>query len=54
MSKNLNSDLKKEEENYTDDPSKRWVEGSSGALRRGPYGARPTDCINYVNYLLLN
>jgi hypothetical protein len=31
MSKNLNSKLKKEE-SYTYDPSKRGVEGSSGAL----------------------
>jgi hypothetical protein len=37
MSKNLNSELKKEE-NYTCDLSKCGVEGSSGALWRGPYG----------------
>jgi hypothetical protein len=47
MSKNLNSELKKEE-NYTCDPSKRMVEGSSGALGRGPYGERSADYTNYV------
>jgi hypothetical protein len=35
MSKNLNSELRKKE-NYTCDSSKRGVEGSSGALGRGP------------------
>jgi hypothetical protein len=49
MSKNLNSKLKKKE-NYTCDPSKRGIEGSSGVLRRGLYGERPGDCTNYVNY----
>jgi hypothetical protein len=53
MSKNLNSELKKEE-NYTWDSSKRGVEGSSGASGRGPYGERPADCVNYVNHLLSN
>jgi hypothetical protein len=37
MSKNLNSELKREE-TFTCDPSKCGVEGSSGALGRGPYG----------------
>jgi hypothetical protein len=45
MSKNLNSELKKEE-SYTYDPSKHGVEGSSGVLGRGPYGERPADCTN--------
>jgi hypothetical protein len=53
MNKNLNSELKKEE-NYTCDPSKREVEGSSGALGCGPYGERPADYINYVNHFLSN
>jgi hypothetical protein len=53
MSKNLNSELKKEE-SYTCDPSKRGVEGSSGALGRGPYGERLAGCTNYVNHLLSN
>jgi hypothetical protein len=53
MSKNLNSKLKKEQ-NYTCDPSKRGVEGSPGALGRGPYEKRPMDCTNYVNHLLSN
>jgi hypothetical protein len=51
MSKNLNSESKKEE-SCTCDPSKHGVEGSLGALGRGPYGERPTDCTNYVNHLL--
>jgi hypothetical protein len=51
MSKNLNSELKKEE-NYTCDPLKRGVEGPPDALGRGPYGDRPVDCMNYVNHLL--
>jgi hypothetical protein len=50
MSKNLNSELKKEE-SYTCDPSKGRVEGSPGALGHGPYGERPADCSNYVNHL---
>jgi hypothetical protein len=37
MSKNLNSELKKEK-SYTCDPSKCGVEGSPGALGREPYG----------------
>jgi hypothetical protein len=53
MSKNLNSELKKEE-SYTCDPSKRQVEGSLGALGHGSYGERPANCINYVNHLLSN
>jgi hypothetical protein len=53
MSKNLNSELKKEE-NYTCDLSKRGVEESSGALGRKPYGERHAYCINYVNHLLSN
>jgi hypothetical protein len=39
MSKNLNSELKKEE-SYTSDPSKHGVEGLPGALGRRPYGER--------------
>jgi hypothetical protein len=31
---------------------KRGVEGSSGALERGPYGERHEDCTNYANHLL--
>jgi hypothetical protein len=53
MSKNLNSNLKKEE-NYTCDTSKHGVEGSPGALGRRPYVERHTDCMNYVNHLLSN
>jgi hypothetical protein len=53
MSKNLNSELKKEE-NYTCDPLKRGVEGSSDALGCGLYGGRPADYTNYVNHLLSN
>jgi hypothetical protein len=53
MSKNLNSELKKEE-NYTCDPSKRGVERSPGALICEPYGERHADCTNYVNHLLSN
>jgi hypothetical protein len=53
MSKNLNSELKKEE-SYTYDPSKRGVEGSSSALGRRLYGERSTDCTNYVSHLLSN
>jgi hypothetical protein len=53
MSKNLNSQLKKEE-SYTCDPSKCGVEGSTGVLGHGPYGKRYADCINYINHLLLN
>jgi hypothetical protein len=51
MSKNLNSELKMEE-NYTCDPSKHGVERSPGALGHGPYGERSADCTNYVNNLL--
>jgi hypothetical protein len=53
MSKNLNSELKKKE-SYTCDPSKRGVEGSSGALGHRTYGERPTECTNYVNHLISN
>jgi hypothetical protein len=53
MSKNLNSELKREK-SYTSDPSKNGVDGSLGALGRGPYGERHVDCINYVNHLLSN
>jgi hypothetical protein len=53
MSKNLNSELKKED-NYTFYPSKRGIEGSPGALGRGPYGERHVDSTNYVNHLLPN
>jgi hypothetical protein len=53
MSKNLNSELKKEED-YTCDLSKRLVEGSSCALGRGPCGERPADYTNYINHLLSN
>jgi hypothetical protein len=53
MSKNLNSELKNEE-SYTCDPSKRGVERSPDALGHEPYGERPVDCINYINYLLSN
>jgi hypothetical protein len=53
MSKNLNSELKKEE-SYTCDPSKHGVEGSPGALGRKLYGERHADCTNYVNHLLSN
>jgi hypothetical protein len=51
MSKNLNSELKKEE-NFTCDPSRRGVKGSSGAMGHIPYGERPTDCTTYINHLL--
>jgi hypothetical protein len=50
MSKNLNSELKKEED-CTCDPSKRGVKGSLGCRL---YGERPTDYTNYVNHLLSN
>jgi hypothetical protein len=53
MSKNLNSELKKEE-SYTCDPLKHGVEGSPGALGYRPYGERSTDCTDYVNHLLSN
>jgi hypothetical protein len=53
MSKNLNSELKKEE-SYTCDPSKRGVEGSLGALGHGLYGEGHADYTNYVNHLLSN
>jgi hypothetical protein len=53
MGKNLNSELKKEE-NYTRDPLKRGVDGSLGALGHGSYVERLADCMNYVNHLLLN
>jgi hypothetical protein len=53
MSKNLNSELRKEE-SYTCDPSKRGVKGSPGALGRESYRERHVDCTNYVNHLLSN
>jgi hypothetical protein len=53
MNKNLNSELKKEE-NYTCDPSKHGVEGSSGALGCETYGERLANCTNYINHLLSN
>jgi hypothetical protein len=53
MSKNLNSELRKEE-SYTCDPLKCGVEGSPGALGHEAYGKRPVDYINYVNHLLSN
>jgi hypothetical protein len=53
MSKNLNSELKKEE-SYTYDPSKHGVEGSPGVLGRRPYGERLADCTNYVNDFISN
>jgi hypothetical protein len=53
MSKNLNPELKKEDD-YTCDPSMCGVEGSPGALGRGPVGERPADSTNYVYYLLSN
>jgi hypothetical protein len=52
MSKNLKSELKKEE-NCTCDPSKRGIEGLPSALGCRPYGERPVDCTNYINHLLL-
>jgi hypothetical protein len=51
MGKNLNSELKKEE-NCTCDPSKCGVEGSPGVVGCGPYGKRHVDYMNYVNHLL--
>jgi hypothetical protein len=51
MSKNLNSELKKEE-NFTCDPSRHWVEGSLSAVEHEPYGERPTNGTIYVNHLL--
>jgi hypothetical protein len=51
MSKNLNSELKKEE-NFTCDPSRRGVEGSPSAVGHGLYGERLADCTTYVNHLL--
>jgi hypothetical protein len=53
MSKNLNSELKKEE-SYTYDLSKHGVEGSPGALGCGLYGERLANCTNYVNHFLSN
>jgi hypothetical protein len=53
MSKNLNSELKKEQ-SYACDPSKCGVEVSLGALRCELYGERPTDFTNYINHLLSN
>jgi hypothetical protein len=47
MSKNLNSELNKEE-NFTCDPSRYGVEQSPGAVGREPYGERPADCMTYV------
>jgi hypothetical protein len=48
-SKNLNSELKKEE-NYTYDPLKRGVEVLLGALGCRPYGERHADYMNYTNH----
>jgi hypothetical protein len=53
MSKNLNSELKKEE-SYTCDPLNHGVEGSPVALEHRPYGERHVDFTNYVNHLLSN
>jgi hypothetical protein len=53
MSKNLNYELKKEE-NCTCDPLKNGVKGLLGALGRGSYGERLVDGTNYVNHLLSN
>jgi hypothetical protein len=53
VNKNLNSELKKEE-NYTCDPLKRGVEGSPGVLGHILYGERSADYTNYVNHLLSN
>jgi hypothetical protein len=53
MSKNLNFELKKEED-CTCDPLKRGVEGSPVVLGRGPYGERHVVCTNYINHLLSN
>jgi hypothetical protein len=53
MNMDLNSKLKKEE-SYTCDPSKRGIEGSSGALGCGSYEERTTDCMNYITHLLSN
>jgi hypothetical protein len=53
MSKDLNSELKKEE-SYTGDPSKRGVEGSPGALGCRSFGESLVDYTNYTNYLLSN
>jgi hypothetical protein len=53
MSKNLNSELRKEE-SYTCDLSKRGVVGSPIALGRGPYRERHVDYTNYINNLLSN
>jgi hypothetical protein len=52
MSKNLNSELTKEE-NFTYDPSRCEVEGSPGAVGHEPYGERPVDYTTYVDHLLL-
>jgi hypothetical protein len=46
MSKNLNSELKKEE-SYTYDPSNRGIERSSGALGHGLYKERHIMLIIY-------
>jgi hypothetical protein len=53
MSKNLNFELKNKE-NYTCDPSKRGVEGLSGALGHERHGERHADYTNFVNHLLSN
>jgi hypothetical protein len=53
MSKNLNSELKKEV-SYTCDQSNGGVEGSLSALGHGPYGEWPTNYTNYVNHFLSN
>jgi hypothetical protein len=51
MSKNLNSELKKDE-NCTCDLLKHRVKGSSGAVGCGPYAERHVDYTDYVNHLL--
>jgi hypothetical protein len=53
MSKNLNSELKNEED-YTYDLSKHGVKRSSGALGCRSYGEWPADHMNYVNHLFSN
>jgi hypothetical protein len=53
MSKNLNFELKKEED-CTCDLSRCGEKGSPDALERGPYGERHAVYMNYVNYLLSN
>jgi hypothetical protein len=49
MSNNLNFEVKKEDD-CTCDPLKCRVEGSPGALGRGPYGERHVNYTNYINH----